>query len=357
MRAGRGIGIDGAAALDALMPMHVVVDREFRIVHAGPTMRRLRPEAGWLGERFLDVFEVRRPKALDLNLADGHGLHGVTLHVQIRGGSKTNLKAVLAPAPDGESCIVNFGFGIGVVDAVRKFDLSASDFAPTDLTIEMLYLVEAKSAVMEESRDLNRRLQIARRAAEQQAQTDPLTGVRNRRALEGELHRLIEEGLPFGLMVIDLDFFKAINDTMGHAAGDHVLKTVAQIIGEESRRSDTVARVGGDEFVILLPDMTTKPAIEAMAERIIRRVAQPIVFEGMPCQVAASIGSTRSSLYTVPTVERMSHDADIALYHSKRQGRERHTCAFDVEDVWSERRSPEARAGHDGLAGTPPPSN
>jgi diguanylate cyclase (GGDEF)-like protein len=345
MRQDLRFGLEDAATLDVLMPMHVVVDREFRIVHAGPTMRRLRPADEWSGELFLDVFDIRRPKGLELSLAAGNELGGMTLHVQIRDGSGTNLKGVLAPASNGESCIINFGFGIGVVDAVRRFDLSASDFAPTDLTIEMLYLVEAKSAVMAESRDLNRRLQIARRAAEQQAQTDPLTGARNRRALEMELHRLIEEGLPFGLMVIDLDFFKAINDTLGHAAGDHVLKTVAQIIGEESRRSDTVARVGGDEFVVLLPDMTVKPAIEAMAERIIRRIAEPIVFEGMPCRVAASVGSTRSSLYSAPTVETMSHDADTALYHSKRQGRGRHTCASDVIEARVERRNQDLRTG------------
>lgn len=336
----------GTEVLDALMPMHVVVDERMRIVHVGPTMRRLRPGADWVGEQFCEVFEIRRPHGFDKNRGLGPGAHGMTLHVQLREGAKTNLKGVLASLPDGAGSVLNFGFGIGVIDAVRRFELNANDFAPTDLTVEMLYLVEAKSAVMAESRDLNRRLQDARCAAERQAQTDPLTGVRNRRALELEFNRLVEEKLPFGLMVIDLDFFKAINDTLGHAAGDHVLKTVAGIITEETRRSDTVARVGGDEFTVLLPDVTSRTAIEAMSERIIRRVGQPINFEGVPCHVAASIGSTRSNLYAAPTIEEMSHDSDIALYHSKRQGRGRHTCASEIGQARDERRGPES--GQDG---------
>ena len=172
---------------------------------------------------------------------------------------------MLTYLPDGNGVLVNLGFGIGVVEAVGAYDLRASDFAPTDLTIEMLYLVEAKSAAMEASRDLNRRLQSAKRTAEQQAQTDPLTGARNRRALDAELGRMIEARIPFGLVHVDLDYFKAVNDTLGHAAGDHVLKTVAQILSGEIRSGDIISRVGGDEFVLVLPDITTKAAIDALA--------------------------------------------------------------------------------------------
>lgn len=240
--------------------------------------------------------------------------------------------------------MINFGFGIGVVDAVRDYVLNANDFAPTDLTIEMLYLVEAKSAVMEELRNLNRRLQIAKRAAELQAKTDPLTGVKNRRALEMELDRLIEEGLPFGLMLIDLDFFKKVNDTLGHAAGDHVLKVVAQILTDEIRHSDVIARVGGDEFVLALPDMTTEAALNAMGERIISRISEPIYYEGQACEVSASVGSTRTTLYENPTIEQMTLDADAALYRSKGEGRGRHICASHTPEAEAFRRENERRA-------------
>ncbi len=333
---GIAVGFD---ALDVLMPMHVIVGGDFRMSHVGPTMRLLRPDAAWIGEDFRDIFSVRRPRDF---LAGGDRVEsqGVTLHVMLKGAG-TPLKGALANLSDGNGALINFGFGIGVIDAVRSYELSASDFAPTDLAVEMLYLVEAKSAAMEESRSLNRRLQLAKRNAELQAQTDPLTGARNRRALDAELDRLISEGLPYGLLVVDLDFFKMINDTMGHAAGDYVLKTVAQILTEEIRGTDTIARVGGDEFVLVLPDMTTEAAIGAMAERIIRRVQEPITFDGQTCAVAASIGSTRTTLYDDPTKEQMSRDADVALYHSKRLGRGRHTCACAAPDSRARRSTDE----------------
>jgi diguanylate cyclase (GGDEF)-like protein len=254
---------------------------------------------------------------------------------------KTSLKGVLTQLPDGNGTLMQFGFGIGVIDAVRAYDLNASDFAATDLTVEMLYLVEAKSAAMEESRDLNRRLQAAKHAAELQAQTDSLTGVKNRRALEAEMHRFIDEGIPFGLLNIDLDYFKAVNDTMGHAAGDHVLRTVAGILTEEMRSEDIIARIGGDEFVLLLPDVTSEAAIDALARRIIERIREPIMFDGAACSVAASIGSTRSSLYENPTFNRMGRDADDALYHSKRKGRGVHSSAPIELDAEAHRRRAE----------------
>lgn len=330
--------------LDVLMPMHVIVGADFRIVHVGPTMRRLRPDVAWKGEDFRDVFAIRRPSGFRVGPEGRADAQGATLHAQFVEGAKTPLKGVLAYLPGGDGVLINFGFGIGVIDAVRDYDLSASDFAPTDLTVEMLYLVEAKSAAMEESRDLNRRLQSAKRAAELQAQTDALTGARNRRALEIELCRLIDQDLPFGLMNIDLDYFKAINDSMGHAAGDHVLQRVAQILSEEIRGSDVIARVGGDEFVLVLPDMTAEASIVALADRIIKRVQEPIIFDGVACTVAASIGSTRTSLYDHPTIERMSRDADAALYVSKRKGRGVHTCASVTSDAHAGRRATDRRA-------------
>ena len=321
---GIGVGFD---ALDVLMPMHVIVGDDFRITHVGPTMRGLRPEADWEGEDFRDVFAVRRPRGFCIGPEGRRDTQGATLHMQFVGGEKTSFKGVLAHLSEGNGVLLNLGFGIGVIDAVGAYDLSASDFAPTDLTIEMLYLVEAKSAAMEASQDLNRRLQAAKRAAELQAQTDPLTGARNRRALEIELTRLIEEGVPFGLMHVDLDFFKTVNDTLGHAAGDHVLKQVAQILTEEIRSSDFISRIGGDEFVLVLPDLTTKAAMDVLARRIITRIEEPIVFDDTACDVGASVGSTRTSLYDHPAIEQMSRDADLALYESKRHGRGRHTCA------------------------------
>lgn len=150
----------------------------------------------------------------------------------------------MVPTLDG-GAFLNLSFGIGVAEAVRRHALTVEDFAATDLTVEMLYLVEAKTAVMDELRNLNRRLQGAKVAAEEQALTDQLTGLRNRRALDLQMKALIRLGASFGLMHIDLDFFKQVNDTLGHAAGDHVLREVARVLTQETRATDMAARVGG----------------------------------------------------------------------------------------------------------------
>lgn len=201
------------------------------------------PVRRWRG-RFLDRFDLRRPRAV-MSMADLMASSGVKLHLRFRDPPATGLKGVLMPLPGGQGAIVNLSFGISILDAVRDYRLTSGDFAATDLAIEMLYLVEAKSAAMEASRLLNQRLQGARIAAEEQAFTDTLTGLKNRRAMDHVLGRVIATQMPFAVMHVDLDFFKAVNDRLGHAAGDHVLQEVARIMIDATRRGkDTVARTG-----------------------------------------------------------------------------------------------------------------
>jgi len=226
--------------------------------------------------------------------------------------------------------LLNLSFGIGVTEAVRDYGLTSADFAPTDLTVEMLYLVEVKSAVMDELRKLNSRLQGAKVAAEEQAFTDTLTGLKNRRAMDHVLARYIERGERFGLMHLDLDFFKDVNDTLGHAAGDHVLQHVANILVAETRVDDTVIRAGGDEFVIIFPRLTAPSRLNDIAKRIIGKLERPILFNENSCRISASVGTTVSEFYASADAERMLADADIALYASKHGGRARATIFSDA---------------------------
>ena len=307
------------AALARLMPMYLALDATGVITAVGPTLAQLIPGPQPVGRLFQDVVRVLRPAEIE-SITDLAARAGDRLHMSLLGATDVALRGLAVPLHGG-GLLINLSFGIGVIDAVRQHALTDADFAPTDLAVEMLYLVEAKSAVMAELRNLNVRLQTAKKAAEEQALTDTLTGLRNRRALDAALGEMIARGSGFGLMHIDLDFFKQVNDTRGHAAGDQVLRAVAKVLLAETRATDIVARVGGDEFVVALPGLADVAQLAYIARRIIEMLTQPIDFEGSPCQISASIGLTVSTHYDRPDADRMLSDADHALYASKHAGR------------------------------------
>ncbi len=312
-----------AKMADKIAPMYVMLNAKGNIERVGPTLQKLRPDQDWRGQPFLDAFELRRPRSIR-NMADLLRTSGVKLHMQFRDDPQTGLKGVLAPLPKGRGAFVNLSFGISVLDAVRDYDLTSADFSATDLTIEMLYLVEAKSAAMEASRQLNLRLQGAKIAAEEQAFTDTLTGLKNRRAMDHILDRMISTGRDFSLMQVDLDFFKAVNDTMGHAAGDAVLQKVASIMVDCTRNADTVARVGGDEFVLIIDGLVDHEQLENIARRLITQLEEPIPFGGQMCQISASIGTVLSPASVSNNAAQLLNEADMALYAAKRAGRACH---------------------------------
>ncbi len=311
------------------MPMHVIVSETGHIRHVAPTLAKLLPGGDLAGRRFLEVIELRRPRNIH-SMEDLRFAVEAPLHLRFRGALQTTFRGIAVPLAAGKGLLINLSFGIAVADAVRDHDLTNADFAPTDLTVEMLYLIEAKTAVMNESRNLNRRLQTARIAAEEQAYTDTLTGLKNRRAMDHVLARLTGSGARFALMHLDLDYFKDVNDTYGHAAGDHVLQNVARVLVEETREADTVARVGGDEFVLIFDRQVDPDRLRGIASRIIERLEEPVSFDGKTCRISGSVGIGTSTLYAQPVAEVMLADADAALYASKRKGR---ACATLVNEV------------------------
>ena len=313
------------SVLDVLCPMHLTLSPSGHIVHAGPTIQKMRPDLKLIGARFLEVFVINRPRAI-ATMEDLRRLSDVKLHLALRDPPQTSLKGVMVPsAAQGDQMIVNLSFGISILDGVRDYSLTNTDFAATDLAIEMLYLVEAKTAAMEASFSLNQRLKGAMLAAEEQALTDTLTGLRNRRAMDQSLAHQIKKGARFALMQVDLDFFKSVNDTLGHAAGDHVLHRVAEIMAEETRKEDTVARVGGDEFTLILPSIPNEEVLARVAQRMIEKIEEPITYEDHICKISASIGMVWVHPGDKRSADRLLSDADVALYASKRAGRAQHT--------------------------------
>lgn len=308
--------------LARFMPLHMVLGLDGVVQSVGPTLSRILPDQALVGARFEDLFEVKSPGGA-LTVAEVLARAGHRFRLVPRHGPRIGLRGLGMVLPDGEAVLLNLSFGIDLIEAVREFGLTDGDFAATDLAMEMLYLAEANAAVTRELRGLNLRLEGARLAAEEESLTDPLTGLRNRRAADLFLERLCAVKASFGLLHMDLDFFKTVNDTLGHAAGDQVLAQVGQVLRGQTRAEDCAARIGGDEFVVILAERTDPAMLQAIAERIIRMVSLPIAFDGQVCQISASIGIVRSTDYAAPEAAVMVADADRALYAAKHAGRRR----------------------------------
>jgi diguanylate cyclase (GGDEF)-like protein/PAS domain S-box-containing protein len=172
-------------------------------------------------------------------------------------------------------------------------------------------------------------IEISRHDLEQQANIDSLTGLLNRSSLSDHLDLALaraERGsLAVALLYVDLDGFKAVNDTLGHAAGDELLCAFASRLRAAARKTDVVARLGGDEFLVLVADLPKSDANDvarAIAERIIHDVSAPVQLECGEGHVAASVGI---SLYPTDAAcaAELIANADVAMYTSKRSGKGR----------------------------------
>lgn len=156
------------------------------------------------------------------------------------------------------------------------------------------------------------------------AQTDPLTGAHNRRSLDSIVDCLIVEQTPFAILEIDIDFFKRVNDTFGHDIGDEVLKSLTNIIKSLCRKGDIVARTGGEEFILILPNEDSQSAFN-IAQRLRNTVADTqMQTAGF---ITVSIGIATWPHHS-EDIEQVYKSADKALYYAKNHGRNR-CCIAD----------------------------
>jgi len=165
-------------------------------------------------------------------------------------------------------------------------------------------------------------------ALERTSTTDALTGIANRRGVTTYLERAstsLSSSEKLIFLHVDLDKFKAINDVIGHDAGDFVLQEVSKILTQSVRENDLVARIGGDEFLITLKTRISPEAALRFAERIRLQVSEPIRFKKRLCHVGASIGISIWSVEKDTSIEQALLDADIALNDCKSRGRHRCT--------------------------------
>jgi diguanylate cyclase (GGDEF)-like protein/PAS domain S-box-containing protein len=174
------------------------------------------------------------------------------------------------------------------------------------------------------SMDITERKQVEKEL-QHQSDHDILTGLPNRTGLKRQLElaqaRARRSGKPLSVMFLDLDHFKEVNDTLGHAAGDLLLQEISRRLRGIVRKTDTVARLGGDEFVMVLEDLNQDASYDAseVARKLISAVAQPVELGEHKAYVSASLGVVVDS--SIHPVETLLEQADAAMYQAKQQGR------------------------------------
>lgn len=275
-----------------------------------------------------EAWEVLQKERIRLVVADWlmPGLDGATLIRRVRdAGWPGYTYAILLTARDGQGDVVE-GFLMGADDYLRK---------PFRVE-ELLARIGAGVRILE----LEQRLVESLAREEARATRDSLTGLPNRRALldhaRAELSRAVRERTSVGMIMVDLDDFKSINDRFGHAAGDEALRRVAGVLQESRRAYDFTGRWGGDEFLVILPGATA-----SQAGRVAERIREAIHAIELPvagpsgAAVRASLGVAAASPATFPVgVDELLAQADDAMYRTKRDGGDRvilHAARPEVE--------------------------
>jgi diguanylate cyclase (GGDEF)-like protein len=223
--------------------------------------------------------------------------------------------------------------GLGDMDSRRRgMAAGADDFltkpvSPVELEIRLKSMLRIK--------ELTDQLHAANEALARVAVTDPLTGLQNRRSLDDHLGRELDRarryGSAFTLALLDIDHFKPVNDTYGHAVGDRILVLVSRALERLVRKTDVVARWGGEEFLVLAPETPAERAL-LLGERLREAVAMAASREaGLP-PVTASIGLASSDAAPADGASELIERADRALYEAKRRGRNRCVDARELAE-------------------------
>ena len=207
-------------------------------------------------------------------------------------------------------------------DKIEGLESGADDYITKPFQYrELLARIRAGERIVKLQKELlqtNKRLELL-------SITDGLTKLHNHRYLQDELARAFEEsqryGRPLSVAMIDLDFFKKVNDTHGHAVGDEVLKCAAQLFRDSVRSTDLVARYGGEEFAVLMPETELEDA-QTFAEKIRALVEQtPMQTQAGPLQITISIGVASVPHTRITSAKELLVVADKALYRAKKNGR------------------------------------
>ena len=269
----------------------IEVDADGRLTHVSPRLAEIarRPRADLIGVPLLGLLGEER-----------------------RGKGRSSVKA-LTSAFLGRRSFRDITIPVHVEGETRWWALSGNP--KTDMNGEFAGFRGVGRDVTEARRSHERIVQLAR--------FDPLTGLANRalfrESLAESLARVARTGRSCGLLSIDLDHFKAVNDSLGHAAGDKLLREAAHRMRDAVGGHATLARLGGDEFAVLLPD-ASEARIDSVSAAIVAVMAQPFGIDGQTVTVGASVGYALGP-NDGATIDKLLKSADLALYEVKSQGR------------------------------------
>jgi diguanylate cyclase (GGDEF)-like protein len=290
-----------------------------------------------------------------LLLASGKTIFAATLPKSIAGpeanpwqiGSKLRITGICSVQLDAQS---HAREGVAVTNSFRVLMRSPQDVAVLEspswwtpdhaLTVlglamgatvlVLVWVVALRRRVEQQTNLLREQAELLRESESRyrhMAQHDSLTGLATRLVLQDQLSVALDAArrhrTGITLLMLDLDRFKEINDTLGHHAGDEVLRVTANRLLDSVRKSDTVARIGGDEFVILLPESADRLSAEIISEKLVAALAVPIPFEDQQVPVSVSVGVCISWAEELDA-DRLMKVADAALYAAKEHGRNRY---------------------------------
>lgn len=282
----------------------------FAVDHTATIAEALR----YLGRKRADLI------LLDLMLPDGSGLDNIDLIQQLAPDATIILLTNLDDEPTAVRALKQ-----GAQDYLIKNPRNAAEFVRS-----VRYAIERHRHKKELER-VSCELRAANTALEKLVLLDPLTELLNRRGLQQVLSREIQfarrDGTDLLLLMIDLDDFKRINDSLGYAVGDIVLKEVARKLQKSLRLSDIVARIGGDEFVVLLPQTRRAEGLR-VAEKIRLSLSEsPVFLPEKPLQITASLGVLAVTEAT-PSIDELLSQIHVVLSRSKHAGKNRISCAW-----------------------------
>jgi diguanylate cyclase (GGDEF)-like protein len=265
------------------------------------------------------------------------GMSGPELCRTLRSHEGVGFVYIIVLTASTETSSLLDAFEAGADDFLSKPFHRAELLARLEASFRIVKLEEDLAREIRTVRKVNAEMAVLNQKLEQMATTDTLTGLLNRRAV---MERLDEywtnaerHNKPFSCMLLDIDHFKAVNDTHGHDVGDIVLREVAEVLNKHTRADEPVGRIGGEEFLVLCPG-STAPMADVGAERLRSGIEKKrIVYNGLELNVTISAGVAERS-EKINNSELFLKKADDALYEAKRNGRNR-VCIASEDEILS----------------------